>query len=51
MIKNKWLIQEFIVFIIPTIMGDFLVDDWESLVDKDIEEIKAANNIVEPPKE
>jgi hypothetical protein len=31
-------------------MGDFLVDDWESLVDKDIEEIKAANNVVEPVK-
>ena len=32
-------------------MGDFLVDDWEELADKDIEEIKAANNLLEPVKE
>lgn len=34
-------------------MSDFLVDDWESLIDKDVEELKVANNNVPvqlPPK-
>lgn len=30
-------------------MSDFLVDDWESLIDKDVEEIKVATNILSTP--